>query len=733
MKQKDRWLCLAGLFAVWLFFFWLFHDLSLTPGDDYMYRDALQAKAGLPAWIWQYYLTWSGRLLPSYLYVGLLALPLTVMGAFHALCMTWVCWFGARWFGGARGRNAALGCVLFAALFWGLCNGAVLEDAVLWCSAAPFYLWCMAAAFLAVRIVQIPRARRSGKDLLLSAVGAFFASWYEQAAPLILGYGLFCFFLEWAREKKWCGKLLTVNLISLCVLCVSYASPGNFIRSQVEVLHNNPAYPAYGFLDKLVLVFVYLCSELLEFCLPLLLLLAGVLAALQLLRRRWAPFGLSCLITLYFLGAFVYKKAPAAGVQAAGDWLYGYLHNPKIDFLLSGPEQVSAAVGSAVLVCLGLLFLFFLNGDGTFHWGAGLFYFGSLMEIAIIAFTPAEKSSRLRILFPSILLLLMVLLLGLYRLAAQGKEEPLLSRFWKKRQAASLAAALLLSVSLAGCGSAGYDSVVKSMDNSLRANDPQRAAQLGEDWLESHRGDLDYDTVVQKSQLYQKLYEIYRENLSDEVKALAILEQGYQDTGDGELFNLYFEEVYGTEAYQQLAETFPSSQEILLDGRPFDQWSPQQLWDYFPVTEDSYQSQDENGWYRSEDYKNGSVTLSYFTSEYSESLDVRFSDWGEGNYTNLHEMEGPEPQLPCDIQEGDSLQTVLEKLGLPQELAQSFGQCSYVSFYLRGDGVEVYPDMEASGYQYLSISYDTRDYYGSLEFDFKQNGLTEYRMSHEIR
>ncbi len=291
----------------------------------------------------------------------------------------------------------------------------------------------------------------------------------------------------------------------------------------------------------------------------------------------------------------------------------------------------------------------------------------------------------------------------------------------------------LLAAILAGCGAAGYDNVIKSMDNSLRANDPQRAVQLGQDWLESHRGDQDYDTVYQKSQLYQKLYEIYREDLSDEVGALAILEEGYQVTGDGELFNLYFEEVYGTEAYQHLAETFPSSQEILLDGIPFDQWTPQQLWDYFPVTQDSYQSEDENGWYRSETYKNVSVTLNYFTSEYSESLDVRYTDWGEGDYTNLYEMEGPGPQLPCGIQEGDSFQTVLEKLGLPQELAQAFGQCGYLSFYLRGDEVELYPDMEASDYQYLTISYDTRDYYGSLEFNFRQNGLTEYRMSHEIQ
>ena len=96
-------------------------------------------------------------------------------------------------------------------------------------------------------------------------------------------------------------------------------------------------------------------------------------------------------------------------------------------------------------------------------------------------------------------------------------------------------------------------------------------------------------------------------------------------------------------------------------------------------------------------------------------------------------MEGPEPQLPRDIREGDSMQQVLEKLGLPQELAESFGQCAYLSFYLRGDEVEVHPDMESDSYQYLTISYDTRDYYGSLEFNFYQQQLSGYRMSHEIQ
>ena len=698
-----------------------------------MYRDALQQEGGVLAWTCQYYLTWSGRALPSYLYVLLLRFPLQVMGAFHALCMTWISWFAARWFADLRGKAAAAACALFAVLFAVLCNAAVLEDAVLWCSAAPFYLWCMAAAFLAVRILMIPQEERSWKDFVLSALGAFFAAWYEQAAPFVIGYGLFFCVMEWYQKKKFCKKVLLINLLTLCVLCFSYASLGNIIRSQVEVLHNNPAYPAYGIWDKLVLALVYPCSELVEFCLPLMLLLAGGAALLQLIRRQWMSCEIASLLAAYFLGAFLYKKLPWPQVQDAGDWLYGYLHNPKIDFLLSAPEKTSVAVGIAVLVCLGLLILFFMNQDGSFHWGAALFYFGSLMEIAIIAFTPAEKSSRLRILFPSVLLLLMVLLLYIVRIAVEMKEKNMRFAFKKKKQAAVLSAALLLMVGCAGCGSAGYESVIRSMDNSLRDNNPQRAIQVGRDWLNQHKGEQDYETVVQQSELYEKLYLIYRDELSDDLQALAILEEGYQVTGDGNLFNLYFDEMYGSEAYQQLADSFPSSEEILLDGRPFDQWTPQELWDYFPITENSYQSEDENGWYRNESYKNGSATISYFYSDYSEAIDVQFSDWGEGSYTNSYDLEGPEPQLPRDIREGDSMQQVLEKLGLPQELAESFGQCAYLSFYLRGDEVEVHPDLESDSYQYLTISYDTRDYYGSLEFNFYKQQLSGYRMSHEIQ
>ena len=169
--------------------------------------------------------------------------------------------------------------------------------------------------------------------------------------------------------------------------------------------------------------------------LPLMLLLAGGAALLQLIRRQWVSYGIASLLAAYFLGAFLYKKLPWPQVQDAGDWLYGYLHNPKIDFLLSAPEKTSVAVGIAVLVCLGLLILFFMNQDGSFHWGAALFYFGSLMEIAIIAFTPAEKSSRLRILFPSVLLLLMVLLLYIVRVAVEMKEKNMRFAFKKKKQA----------------------------------------------------------------------------------------------------------------------------------------------------------------------------------------------------------------------------------------------------------------------------------------------------------
>ena len=34
--------------------------------------------------------------------------------------------------------------------------------------------------------------------------------------------------------------------------------------------------------------------------------------------------------------------------------------------------------------------------------------------------------------------------------------------------------------------------------------------QVGRDWLDQHTGEPDYETVVQQSELYQKLYLIYR-------------------------------------------------------------------------------------------------------------------------------------------------------------------------------------------------------------------------------
>jgi len=293
----------------------------------------------------------------------------------------------------------------------------------------------------------------------------------------------------------------------------------------------------------------------------------------------------------------------------------------------------------------------------------------------------------------------------------------------------------LCSLFLAGltaCAAAGYDSVEKAMENSLKDGNPQRAVQLGEDWLEKNKGEEDYEKLREQSLLYQELYEIYREELRDEEAALQALKKGYEATHDSQLFNLYLEESTEGKGVQQLADVFPTSEEILLDGRPFKEWSPQELLDFLPTTQDGYQDEEEEGWYRSEYYRNGSITAIYSMSEWSESLEIYFSDFNR--YSNSYEEEGPSPALPRDIEGRDDLKTVLRKLGVPEDLLEYFTNSSYLTFNVSETGVDVWVEGFSGGGQYLNIEYDTRDYYGSVSFDFgSDEGLNGYRVSHRMR
>ena len=230
----------------------------------------------------------------------------------------------------------------------------------------------------------------------------------------------------------------------------------------------------------------------------------------------------------------------------------------------------------------------------------------------------------------------------------------------KMKRCLSLAACAALLAALCACGSVSQDKLESVMDKYVADGNPQRAAQLAETWL-SQQKESDYSHAY----LYEKLADLYENDLSAPDEALATLQKGYEATGSSNLLDRLIQTATGN-SLNQLAGGFPTSEELVLEGRPFAQWTGEELQAWLPVTEDSYNDNGTEEWYRVEHFKNENVTISRDQLSGSSTLRVEFDNLG--GWDNSYRQEGPEPTLPRGSAVGDDLTVVLEKLGVPETI-----------------------------------------------------------------
>ena len=254
----------------------------------------------------------------------------------------------------------------------------------------------------------------------------------------------------------------------------------------------------------------------------------------------------------------------------------------------------------------------------------------------------------------------------------------------KMKRCLSLAVCAALLAALCACGSVSQDKLESVMDKYVADGNPQRAAQLAETWL-SQQKESDYSHAY----LYEKLADLYENDLSAPDEALATLQKGYEATGSSDLLDRLIQTATGN-SLNQLAGVFPTSEELVLEGRPFAQWTGEELQAWLPVTEDSYNDNDNDNsteeWYRVEYFKNENVTISRDQLSGSSTLRVEFDNLG--GWDNSYLQEGPEPTLPRGIAVGDDLTVVLEKLGVPETIVPYLADASSIYFDVTGSGAQ---------------------------------------------
>ena len=241
-----------------------------------------------------------------------------------------------------------------------------------------------------------------------------------------------------------------------------------------------------------------------------------------------------------------------------------------------------------------------------------------------------------------------------------------------------------------------------------------------DDYLEQH---------ADEAQAYLNVADFYELTMSDPDTAAQVLAKGCdamnsEDDAAYDLLSRYCDMICQGGALDGMPATLPGDSTILLQGRPFSQWNSTELWALGnPDPENDYVDggpADEH-WYYSRYYSD--MTLSAGYDQYEDYWTTRIEWSNLGSYTPYYgDAQGPAPELPCNIQVGDSYQTVMEKLGVPADVRAFLDKRgdAYFTFW-QNDVPSLWCSAESYGWRGVSVDMQTRDFTGTLRFGTDEN------------
>lgn len=290
----------------------------------------------------------------------------------------------------------------------------------------------------------------------------------------------------------------------------------------------------------------------------------------------------------------------------------------------------------------------------------------------------------------------------------------------KQKIAARLLALALAGLMLVGCGAGSWQKTEELANQALRRDETDRAVQAMEDYLAKHETE---------AQAYLNVADFYELTMNDPETAAQVLAKGCDamDSEDDAAYTLlsrYCDMICKSGALDGMAAFLPAGDEIQVQGRPFSQWTGQELWNLgSPDPENDYVdgSPAEDSWYYTRYYSDMNLTGSYDKYEDYWTLRISWSDLG--SYTPYYgEAEGPAPEMPCGIQVGDSYDTVMEKLGVPAEVREFLADRGDAYFTIRQNELpSLWCSPENYGWRGVSVDMQTREYTGSLRFGTDEN------------
>ena len=385
------------------------------------------------AWAQEYWITWSGRVVPHGIFLLLLSFSVGLVDIMNGILTAFSLVLTCIWvFSGKEDdtRAESLILVFLAVCLYILTPTDILDVTIFWKTASVLYVWAFCAMLYALlpftpvlsnaeneisAVSSDKSVKRHGKTqqppltgmkvsaasseksvskrgkyekpswavMVLLALSSIYCAGFEPSGSFYFVFGGILIALAFLT-----GSLRSIPhyAYSLWILTTAaffffLSAPGNMVRFREEALFWFPNYGLLGFTDKLLLGTAYTLGACLhEIYLPV-LVLSVIVFLLMVAHRRGILLTLTAAFPMLYYGLYLFAKDSPA---------YAFVYNDVYGFYTSANWFATFLGMFAIIVTA---FLIFIGIGDELDFKNALFYCGAVAEQVVMGFTPTVAVS----------------------------------------------------------------------------------------------------------------------------------------------------------------------------------------------------------------------------------------------------------------------------------------------------------------------------------------------------